>query len=90
MPPSSVKGDGSVSVKRFTPTSTCSPDSIRAIRARWDSTSAAFMYGTASTVPPCSATRSSSARAPSTSSATSPSITTEPSNRSGYSSRSVS
>ena len=54
IPPSAsaVSGDGSVSVKRLTPTSTCSPDSIRAIRSRWDSTSAAFMYGTASTAPP--------------------------------------
>ena len=58
IPPSSaVSGEGSVSVKTFTPTSTCSPASIRAIRARWDSTSAAFMYGTASTAPPRSSTR---------------------------------
>ena len=42
-----------------------------AMRSRWESTSAAFMYGTASTAPPCSATTAISARAPSSSSATS-------------------
>ena len=85
-----MSGDGSVSVNRLTPTSTCSPDSMRAIRSRCDSTSAAFMYGTASTAPPRSSIRASSARAPPSSSSTSPSITIEPSKMSGYSSRSVS
>ena len=38
-----VSGEGSVSVKRLRPTTTCSPASMRRMRSRWESTSAAFM-----------------------------------------------
>ena len=92
IPPSSpsASGDGAVSRYLLWPTTISSPASMRRIRSRWESTSEDFMYATASTAPPCSATIAISAFAPSTSSATSPSITTEPSKMSGYSSRSVS
>ena len=92
MPPSSPSwsGEGSELVNTFWPMTLCAPLSIAATRARCDSTSCVFMYETASTAPPCSATIAISRREPSTSSATSPSITFEPSKMSGYSSRSVS
>ena len=47
MPPSAsaVSGDSSVSVKRFWPTTTCSPDSMRRSRSRWESTSARLHVG---------------------------------------------
>ena len=92
MPPSSPawSGEGSASVYTFCPITFSSPASIRRIRSRCDSTSCVFMYGTAATAPPCSATTCISSRAPATSSSTSPSITFEPSKMSGYSSRSVS
>ena len=56
---------------------------MRCTRARCDSTICVFMYGTAATAPPCSATTAISLRAPATSSSTSPSITFEPSKMSG-------
>jgi hypothetical protein len=70
-------------VKLFCPITRCSPVSIRRRRARFDSTIWVFMYGTAATAPPCSATIAISSRAPATSSATSPSITFDPSKMSG-------
>ena len=85
MPPSApaVSGESSVSVKLFWPTTVISPSSIFATRSRWDSTSRAFMYGTASTAPPCSSTARISSRAPSASSSVSASTTCEPSKMSG-------
>ena len=85
MPPSSpvVSGESSDSANLFWPTTVISPRSIFASRSRLDSTSWAFMYGTASTAPPCSATCAISSRAPSASSSVRPSITTEPSKMSG-------
>ena len=67
----------------FLPTTASSPDSMRRIRSRCDSTICVFMYDTAATAPPRSATTAISALAPSTSSATRPSITFEPSKMSG-------
>ncbi len=85
MPPSSPSwsGEGSCSVYTFWPITFSSPASIRRTRSRCDSTSWVFMYGTASTAPPRSATTAISARAPSISSFTRPSITVEPSKMSG-------
>jgi hypothetical protein len=40
---SAVSGEGSVVTNRLTPTTTSSPDSIRARRAAWEETSACFM-----------------------------------------------
>ncbi len=85
IPPSSpsCSGEGSASVYTFFPTTASSPVSIRRMRSRCDSTICVFMYGTAATAPPRSATSAISSRAPATSSDTRPSMTFEPSKMSG-------
>ena len=74
IPPSSpsCSGEGSALVNTFCPTTLSSPRLDPRTRSRCDSTSWVFMYGTASTAPPCSATTAISSRAPSTSSADEP------------------
>ena len=88
--PAAVRGEGSVSVKRLTPTTVSSPSSMWRIRSAWLRTSRPLSSSMASKAPPSPSTSSSSAVALSTSSAVRASTTFDPSNRSGYSSRSVS
>ena len=90
MLPGVSRGDGSVSVKRLTPTTVCSPASMRRVRSAIDRTSRPFSSSTAAKAPPRASTSCSSAQAASRSSAVRASTTCEPSNRSPYSSRSVS
>ena len=77
-------------MKALTPTTVCSPDSIRRVRSAIDATSRDLSTSTASNAPPSANTSSSSAWAASRSSAVLASTTVDPSNRSPYSSRSVS
>ena len=81
-------GDSAESVKQLTPTTFCSPLSIRATRSAWLRTSRVFSSSTAANAPPRPSTSSSSAVAASMSSAVFASITWLPANRSSYSSRS--
>ena len=70
-------GDGSVSVKRLTPTTICSPASIAAsaARVRLDQRALQAPVSTAAIAPPMASMRASSARAASFSSSTLASIT---------------
>ena len=62
-------GEGAVSVKQLTPTTVCSPDSMRRTRSAWLRTRRAFSSSMAAKAPPRPSTSSSSAVAASTSSA---------------------
>ena len=86
--PSPSRGEGAVSVKEFTPTTFCSPDSMRRSRSAWLRTRRRFSSSMASKAPPSASTSASSAEASSASSAVLASITLEPSKMSSYSSRS--
>ena len=88
MSPSAVSGEGAVSVKQFTPTTCCSPVSIRRTRSAWLRTSRVLSSSMAAKAPPSAWTSSSSASAASISSAVFASITLEPSKMSPYSRRS--
>ena len=85
-----VRGDSAVSVKRLTPTTICSPDSMRATRSAWLATRRLLSSSMALNAPPRSRISSSSPRAATVSSWTLASITWEPAKMSGYSSRSLS
>ena len=86
--PSPVSGEGAVSVKQLTPTTCCSPVSMRRTRSAWLRTSRILSSSMASKAPPSASTSASSAPAASTSSAVLASITLEPSKMSPYSRRS--
>ena len=86
-PPS---GDGSNSVNEFTPTTVCSPVSMRRVRSAMERTRRPFSSSTAPNAPPSARTSCSSAHAASRSSAVFASITVDPSKMSPCSSRSVS
>jgi hypothetical protein len=55
-----VSGDSAVSVKRLTPTTICSPDSMRATRSAWLATRRLFSSSMAAKAPPSARTSSSS------------------------------
>ena len=52
MSPSAVRGEGAVSVKQFTPTTCCSPVSIRRTRSAWLRTSRVLSSSMAANAPP--------------------------------------
>ena len=84
------RGDSAVSVKRLTPTTTCSPDSMRRTRSVLDATRRPLSSSMAAKAPPRASTSSSSAWAASTSSSVRASTTWDPAKMSSCSSRSVS
>ena len=88
--PSAVSGEGSVSVKQFTPTTLRVPASIARTRSAFDWTSRPLTSSIMEKAPPPSSTQSSSVVAAATSSSTFSVTTLEPSKRSPYSSRSLS
>ncbi len=88
--PAPPSGDSADSWKAFTPTTVCSPDSMRRMRSVLDATRRPFSSSMAAKAPPMASTSSSSAWAASTSSAVRASTTWLPSRMSSYSNRSVS
>ena len=90
MAPSPPNGDGSDSVKRFTPTTVWSPLAIRRVRSAIDDTRRDFNVSMAANAPPSDNTSSSSAVAAAMRSSVRPSITCEPVKMSAYSNKSVS
>ncbi len=86
--PSPSSGEGAVSVKQLTPTTICSPVSMRRTRSAWLRTRRRLSSSIASKAPPSASTSASSAEAASASSAVLASMTLEPSKMSPYSSRS--
>ncbi len=66
--PSPVSGEGAVSVKRLTPTTGCSPDSMRRIRSTWLRTRRRLSSSIAAKAPPSASTSASSSHAASASS----------------------
>ena len=73
--PSPTSGEGAVSVKQFTPTTFCSPSSMRRTRSAWLRTRRCFSSSMASKAPPSASTSSSSVQAASASSAVLASMT---------------
>jgi len=73
-----VRGEGAVSVKQFTPTTFCSPASMRRTRSDWLRTRRRFSSSMAAKAPPRASTSLSSAWASAINSAVFASITVEP------------
>ena len=85
-----LSGESVDSVNRFTPTTVCSPVSIRRVRSAMEDTKRPFNESTASNAPPISTISLISCHAASRSSAVRASMTCEPVKMSSYSSKSVS
>ena len=88
MLPGTASGLSSDSVYEFTPTTTCSPPSIRRVRVAMERTRRPLSSSTELNAPPRDNTSSNSAHAASRSSAVRASMTFDPSKMSSYSRRS--